>query len=242
MLSNVADSSRDLVSEDSRDQGAGEEERSHSDLARFARLDSLVCSIDAAHLHTRAHSANVEHYAVAISRRMGLHARRIARVRPAAYLHDIGKAMVPEDILSKAGPLTEAEVGHIRLHSAVGSTMLASAGLRPEVRFVRAHHERFDGGGYPDGLAGEEIPLEARIIFVADSFEAMTSDRPYRRGMSVEEALDELRRCSGTQFDPVVVDVLLGLIGDGGLVAQPVVDPPQPSPSRGAGILPPITV
>lgn len=195
-----------------------------------ARLVSLVCGIDAA----RIHSANVERYAVAISRRMGLDARRVGRVGRAAYLHDVGKAVLPEDILSKAGPLTPEEAGLVQLHSAVGATMLASAGLRAEVPFVRAHHERFDGCGYPDGLAGEEIPIEARIILVADSFEAMTSDRPYRRGMSVAEALEELQRCSGTQFDPLVVDALHGLIEDGGLVARPVVDPPQPLPLAAA--------
>jgi len=198
------------------------------ELPLFARLVSLVRRIDG------DHSANVAHYAVAISRRLGLGVRRTAHVRQAAYLHDIGKAMVPEDILSKAGPLTEEELALVRLHPAVGSTMLASAGLWPEVPLVRAHHERFDGGGYPDGLAGEEIPLEARILFVADSFDAMTSDRPYQRGMPVEDALDELRRCSGTQLDPCVVDVLLGLIQDGGLVAQPVVDPSRLSPIAGS--------
>lgn len=189
------------------------------ELVAFARLIPLVRRIDG------GHSANVERYAVAIGRRMGLDERCIAHVRRAAYLHDIGKATVPADILSKAGPLTEEELGLIRLHPAVGSTMLASAGLWPEVSLVRAHHERFDGGGYPDGLAGEGIPLEARILFVADSFDAMTSDRSYRRGMPVEEAFDELRRCSGTQFDPCVVDALLGLVEDGS-VAQPVVVPP----------------
>ena len=168
---------------------------------------------------------------MAISRRMGLDARRIARVGRAAFLHDVGKAAVPEDILSKARQLTQEEVGLVQLHSAVGATMLASAGLWAEAPFVRAHHERFDGCGYPDGLAGEEVPLEARIILVADSFEAMTSDRPYRSGVSVEEARQELLRCSGTQFDPLVVDVLLGLIADGGLVARPVVDPPLLRPA-----------
>lgn len=153
---------------------------------------------------------------------MGLGASRAAGARRAAYLHDVGKALMPADILSKTSPLTEDEAALVRLHPAVGSAMLASAGLSPEAPFVRAHHERFDGRGYPDGLGGDEIPLEARIIFVADAFEAMTSGRPYRGRMPVAEALGELRRCSGTQFDPGVVDVLLGLVADGGLVARPI--------------------
>ena len=198
------------------------------DLGLFTRLVSLVCGLGDAHLHIREHSANVERYSVAIGRRIGFDALRVARVRRAAYLHDVGKAVVPEEILSRAAPLTEQEVWLVRRHSAVGATMLTSAGLWHEAPLVRAHHERFDGGGYPDGLAGQAIPLEARIIFVADSFDAMTSDRPYRRGVPVEEALDELRRCSGTQFDPFAVEVLVGLVEDRRLAPQPVVNSPRP--------------
>jgi HD-GYP domain-containing protein (c-di-GMP phosphodiesterase class II) len=102
-------------------------------------------------------------------------------------------------------------------HPLVGEAMLVEAGLHDEARWVRSHHERFDGTGYPDGIAGHAIPLEARIIFVADSFETMTSDRPYRAGMAVEEAVAELRLCSGTQFDPAVVTAMIDLVLSGGL-------------------------
>jgi HD-GYP domain-containing protein (c-di-GMP phosphodiesterase class II) len=178
----------------------------------LAHLHGVVAGIDAEHLHTRDHSENVASYAVAIGQVLGLDGDRIVRVRRAAFLHDVGKVAVPDAILSKPEPLTSEEFEYIRLHPAVGSTMLHHAGLHDEAQWVRAHHERLDGRGYPDGLGGDEIPLEARVIFVADSFEAMTSDRPYRRGMPVEEALAELRRCAGTQFDPRVVEALAGLV------------------------------
>jgi HD-GYP domain-containing protein (c-di-GMP phosphodiesterase class II) len=134
------------------------------------------------------------------------------RLRRAAFLHDIGKVAVPSAVLCKPGPLTDAELDRIRLHPEVGGHMLEHAGLHEEARWVRHHHERVDGRGYPDGVCGDALALEARIIFVADAFEAMTSDRPYRRGMAVADAVDELRRCAGTQFDPRVVDALCDLL------------------------------
>jgi HD-GYP domain-containing protein (c-di-GMP phosphodiesterase class II) len=124
---------------------------------------------------------------------------------------------VGEGILTKPAALSEAEYDEIKLHPVVGATMLLHAGLIEEAGWVRHHHERVDGAGYPDRLAGDEVPLEARIIFVADSFEAMTSDRPYRAGMSEEEAVAELRRCSGTQFEPEIVETLARLVEEGEL-------------------------
>jgi HD-GYP domain-containing protein (c-di-GMP phosphodiesterase class II) len=138
-------------------------------------------------------------------------------LRRAALLHDIGKITVSASILSKPGRLDPHEWTQIHAHPTVGATMLMHAGLPEESRWIRHHHERIDGNGYPDQLVRDQIPLEARIIFVADSFEAMTSDRPYRPGMRVEEALAELHRCAGTQFDPRIVDALAELIGGGEL-------------------------
>ncbi|MDX6649965.1 MAG: hypothetical protein QOJ97_1916 [Solirubrobacteraceae bacterium] len=188
------------------DEDTGERERS------IAHLYELVSTIDDSHLHTRDHSENVAAYAVALGQALGLDRERVVALRRAALLHDIGKVVVSEGILTKPGPLTDAEYEEIKLHSAVGATMLLHAGLPREASWVRHHHERLDGAGYPDRLAGDAIPLEARIIFVADSFEAMTSDRPYRPGMDVADAVAELRRCSGTQFEPRIVDALLRLI------------------------------
>ena len=183
----------------------------------LAHLYALVAMIDAKHLHTRDHSENVAAYAVALGLALGLEREHVVRLRRAGLLHDIGKVAVRAAILEKPSRLTDDEFAEIRTHSIVGGMMLAHAGLGDEASWVRHHHERFDGGGYPDGLAGEAIPLESRILFVADSFEAMTSDRPYRDGMPAEDALAELRRCAGTQFDPAIVDVLERLVTSGEL-------------------------
>jgi diguanylate cyclase (GGDEF)-like protein/putative nucleotidyltransferase with HDIG domain len=178
----------------------------------LAHLYALVAATDAQQLQTRDHSENVALYAISIAQAMGLDRDHVVRLRRAALLHDLGKIAVRSDILHKPGPLTPEEFAEIRTHPVVGAAMARHAGLEEESEWIRHHHERIDGAGYPDGLAGHEIPFEARIIFVADAFEAMTSDRPYRRGMDVPEAIEELRSCAGTQFDPVVVDALVGLV------------------------------
>jgi diguanylate cyclase (GGDEF)-like protein len=180
--------------------------------SKLAHLHALVTMIDAQHLHTRDHSENVAAYAVALGRALGLDGDHIVRLRQAAHFHDIGKVAVSSAILNKPSPLSPSEMAEMRLHPAVGATMLMHAGLHDEARWIRCHHECVDGSGYPHGLRGEAIPFEARIIFVADAFEAMTSDRPYSVGVSVEAALDELRACAGTQFDPAVVEALVDLV------------------------------
>ncbi|MBC7106872.1 MAG: HD-GYP domain-containing protein, partial [Firmicutes bacterium] len=130
----------------------------------------------------------------------------------AALLHDLGKVAVPQEILLKPGPLADEEREEIRQHPVLGVMILQPAGFPPGVLVaIRHHHEDYDGGGYPDGLRGEEIPLAARLIRVADAFDAMTSARPYREPMAPEEALRELRRGAGRQFDPVLVELFLRL-------------------------------
>jgi diguanylate cyclase (GGDEF)-like protein/putative nucleotidyltransferase with HDIG domain len=175
-------------------------------------LHALVATIDSQHLNTRDHSQNVAAYAAAIGERMGLSRERIVLLRRAALFHDIGKVAVRRDVLNKPSRLTDAEFEEIRVHTVVGGAMLHHSGFEIEADWVRHHHERLDGRGYPDGLLGAEIPIEARIIHVADSFEAMTSDRPYHHGRPVGEAVDELRRCAGTQFEPRVVEALVELL------------------------------
>ena len=182
-----------------------------------AHLYALVAMIDAQQLHTRDHSENVAAYTVAIAQALGLGRDRVVKLRRAAMLHDVGKIAVPSAVLAKPGRLTEEEFAQIREHPVVGGLMLSHAGLTEESTWIRGHHERVDGGGYPDGLRRSQIPLESRILFVADAFEAMTSDRPYQAGMPVEEALAELRRCAGTQFDARVVTVLSELVRSGKL-------------------------
>ena len=165
---------------------------------------------------------SVASYAVAIGQRLGLTGERILRLRRAAFLHDIGKIGVRSEVLVKPARLTDAEFEEIKAHPGLGARILAQANLDEEAGWVIAHHERIDGAGYPNRLRGDEIPLEARILFVADSFEAMTSDRPYRDGRETPEALDELRRCSSTQFDPDVVDALIALVESGDLAVLAV--------------------
>jgi HD-GYP domain-containing protein (c-di-GMP phosphodiesterase class II) len=134
-------------------------------------------------------------------------------VRRGALLHDIGKMGIPDAILFKPGPLTEEEWEMMRQHPTHAYDMLSPiAYLRPVLHIPYCHHEKWDGTGYPRGLKGGEIPLAARIFAVVDAYDAMTSDRPYRPAMSHEEAIAELRRCAGTQFDPEVVDVFLRVI------------------------------
>jgi two-component system, cell cycle response regulator len=133
----------------------------------------------------------------------------------AAELHDVGKMAIPDAILSKPGALDEQEWAFMRRHTIFGERILSAApALLPVAKVVRSTHERYDGDGYPDRLAGEEIPLGARIIAVCDAFHAMISNRPYRKGMNMEEALEELQRCSGTQFDPAVVDAFREAFGE----------------------------
>jgi polar amino acid transport system substrate-binding protein len=159
------------------------------------------------------HAAQVATYAVAIGQEMGLPTERIELIRQSAFLHDIGKLAIPEVILHKPGKLTEIEYQFVKKHADIGADLLASTeGLKHLAPFVRHHHERWDGCGYPMGLAGEEIPLEARILNVCDSVESMASDRPYHRGMSIREITDEIRRCAGSQFDPQVAEVFGNLI------------------------------
>jgi putative nucleotidyltransferase with HDIG domain len=144
--------------------------------------------------------------AEAVARHLGLSPHVTEQVRQAAQLHDIGKIAIPNAILEKAGPLSVQEWVFIRRHTIIGERILNAAPALAEVaRLVRSSHERYDGGGYPDALVGDVIPIGSRIISVCDAFDAMTSDRPYRLAMTPHDALAELERCSGTQFDPEVV-------------------------------------
>jgi len=142
----------------------------------------------------------------AVSRELGLSVEELTEVRRAAALHDIGKVAIPDAILHAPRALTEDEWVYMRQHTIIGERIIGAAPeLAGVASIVRSSHERFDGGGYPDGLAGEEIPLGARIVAVCDAYDAMVTDRAYRAAQTPEAALAELRRCAGTQFDPRVV-------------------------------------
>src|ERR671933_299947 len=173
--------------------------------ARYRAAASLAKAVDARDTYTGSHSERVADLSARIARRLGCDVEQVELTRLAASLHDLGKLAIPEEILRKPGPLTDAERLVLERHPQIGFRMLESLGVDPVADLVLHHHERWDGGGYPDGLRGEAIPLGARIIFVADAYDAMTSDRVYRSKRSSEAALAELRRCAGTQFDPGIV-------------------------------------
>jgi two-component system cell cycle response regulator len=161
-----------------------------------------------------AHAREVAELAGAVALGLGLGRRAREDVARAAELHDIGKLAMPPEVLAKPGPLDPAERSLLRRHTLVGEAMIGAAPtLRAVALLVRASHERWDGRGYPDGLEGEEIPLGARIVAVCDAFSAMCEARPYGRVLSEAEALAELRRCSGSQFDPRVVDAFCRVRG-----------------------------
>jgi diguanylate cyclase (GGDEF)-like protein len=173
--------------------------------ARYRAAASLAKAVDARDTYTGSHSERVGELAAKVATRLGLPAEQVELTRLAGSLHDLGKLAIPEEILRKPGALTDSERLVLERHPQIGFRMLDSLGVDPVADLVLHHHERWDGTGYPDGLRGEQIPLSARIIFVTDAYDAMTSDRIYRPKRSVQAALAELERCAGTQFDPGIV-------------------------------------
>ena len=163
--------------------------------------------------YTGEHSEEVLDLVEQVARGLALDEQEVQRIRYAALLHDIGKVAIPDDILNKPAKLTDEEFEMMKTHTIVGERILrAIPGLGGVARIVRSEHERFDGTGYPDGLKGEEIPIGARIILACDAYHAMTSDRPYREAMDHREAIRELGKHAGTQFDPQVTEVLIGAL------------------------------
>ena len=186
----------------------------------LASVQSLADALEVKDPYTRGHSVRVSNYASTIARTMGLDSEFIRQVELGGHVHDIGKIGVRESVLNKVGHLTDEEYEHIMTHPVVGWRILSPL-LRDAPRalaIVRSHHERLDGRGVPDGLAGDAIPLEARITAVADAFDAMTSGRPYRAGgFTVDDAVAELKHYRGTQFDPSVVDAFVSAIQSGAI-------------------------
>jgi ribonuclease P protein subunit RPR2 len=181
----------------------------------LATMKSLAQVIEAKDRTTRGHLDRTQAYGVALAERVDPSLAERPTLGYGFFLHDIGKVGIPEHILCKDGPLTSAEWQVMRSHPVLGAQIVAPiAFLADAIELIRHHHERFDGNGYPDGLAGEEIPLEARIFSIADSFDAMTSDRPYRGSIGLDRALDEIRAGSGTQFDPGIVEIFIDMIVD----------------------------
>jgi ribonuclease P protein subunit RPR2 len=194
----------------------------------FATMKSLAQVVEAKDSTTRGHLDRTQGYGLALARLVDAEVAASPDLGNGFFLHDIGKVGIPEAILCKPGPLTDREWEIMRTHPSVGAQIIEPMRfLGDAAQIVRHHHERFDGWGYPDRLRGREIPLAARIFSVADSFDAMTSDRPYRRAMGVDRALGEIQAGAGTQFDPEIAEVFLDLIEehppadwDGGLLHE----------------------
>lgn len=184
-------------------------------------IEALEQTLAAKHCYTEGHSRRVSDLSAALARAAGLPQDEVRAVELAARFHDIGKIGIRDDVLNKRGPLTDGEIEHIRTHPLVAERILspidAFAAVLP---LVKHEHERFDGNGYPDGLRGGAIPLGARIIAIADTYDALVTDRVYRRGCSAEAALAEIGRCAGTQFDPHLVELFARLAREGALAPE----------------------
>jgi putative nucleotidyltransferase with HDIG domain len=175
-------------------------------------LEAMGDALDLRDQETEGHSRRVTAYTIALAQAMGVDANNLRTIARGAFLHDIGKIATPDSILLKPGRLTAEEMAIMKQHCGRGYEMVSKIPfLREAAEIIYAHQERFDGTGYPRGLRGEEIPLGARIFAIADSLDAMTSDRPYRRGTSYAAATEDIIRCSGQQFDPRIVQVFLSL-------------------------------
>jgi diguanylate cyclase (GGDEF)-like protein len=213
---------RDRVSVYSSDNGEAlspEEKAEHAQRASLIRtVHALARAVDAKDGYTHLHSQRVAFYAATLAVSLGLAAERVDMIRTAGVLHDVGKIGITDGILLKPGPLSEEEFEEMRRHSELGRDIIAGAGMTEIADWVLHLHERYDGGGYPNGVAGEAIPIESRILAAADALEAMTYPRVYRPALTMNDALAELERGAGSQFDPVVALKLVELVGKGELV------------------------
>lgn len=191
----------------------------------YNTVETLVRTIQAKDPYTSGHSTRVSRYSLLIAEKLGMSTREKHQTYLASMLHDIGKIGIPDELLNRPGKLSEEEMEQVRGHVEVGASMLEMLGeMHPIVPLIRHHHEAYDGSGYPDGLRGEEIPLISRIVAVADIYDAMTSDRPYRTRRTHQESIDEIRRVTGTKLDPRVVGAFIQVLSE---IA------PAPSPSTG---------
>jgi putative two-component system response regulator len=172
-------------------------------------IEALVFALEAKDRYTAGHSRRVAEIAVAIGSELGLSANDMEDLRWGGLLHDVGKIAVDQLIQNKPGKLTPGEYEHIMIHAQVGAGIVKPVVSERVVEMIEHHHDRYDGGGIHQVVAGDDIPLAARVLAVADAFDAMTSERPYRKAMSIKEALDEIKRCTDTQFDPEVIAAFL---------------------------------
>lgn len=191
----------------------GARQKLHRGYAQF--VGSLATALDARDRYTAGHSQRVSQYSVATAEAMGLDRDYVERIRMGAQLHDIGKIGIPDSVLQKPGRLTAEEFAKVKEHPVIGRWILEGVeGLAPYLDVVELHHENWDGSGYPHGQAGEATPMDARIVHVSDAYDAMTSNRSYRSSMTHEQAIAELLRCAGTQFDARIVEIFVKLPGE----------------------------
>jgi putative nucleotidyltransferase with HDIG domain len=218
---------RDLTSSFNHAAGAIREARETLQRAYVESVGSLASALDARDCYTAGHSRRVSELACATAAALGATACDLDAIRTGALLHDIGKIGISDTVLQKPGKLTREEFAIIRQHPEIGRKILEGVhGFAPYLDVVELHHENWDGTGYPHGQSGEATPLAARIVHVSDAYDAMTTDRPYRRGMSHARAISILRECAGTQFDPRVVEVFARLA----IALDPDVWPEAPGP------------
>ena len=224
VLMAVADQAGLAVEQAQRDAAGTGGALEQSQELRLAAVMLLAETLDLRDAGTAQHSRTVGAYARHTAIALGLSPERVERIHAAGVLHDLGKLGIADAILHKPGALNDAEWKEIQRHPEIGGRILEHAGLEDIAVWVRAHHERVDGRGYPKGIAGAQVPIEARILAVADAYEAMVADRPYRAGIPPAEARAELIRCAGTQFDTAVVEAFLASVesSEDELAAEPL--------------------
>ena len=195
-----------------------EMEKQNEELAKASikTVQALAGAVDAKDHYTRGHSWRVAEYSAMIAKELGLDTEQIEKIKYEAIMHDVGKIGIPDSVLNKGGKLSDVEYGMIKLHTTLGSEIISKIGSDKDAfAAARSHHERYDGKGYPDHLKGEEIPFNARIICVADSYDAMNSDRIYRKALPKNVIREEMIKGRGTQFDPKILDIFLKLFDEG---------------------------
>lgn len=204
---------RDIIKKQQREEL--DKRKKHMEEMSLQLMQMLSTTLEAKDEYTRGHSHRVAEYSVLIARELGWNEKDLENLKNAAYLHDIGKIGIPDTILNKPTKLTDEEFSIIKEHTTIGANILKNISLIDHVQeIVRNHHERYDGNGYPDGLKGEEIPIRARIVAVADSYDAMSSQRIYRNQLPLEKIIRELEHNKGTQFDPEIADIFLKLLSE----------------------------
>ncbi|KIL42719.1 hypothetical protein KP77_33490 [Jeotgalibacillus alimentarius] len=194
------------------------EESFHHISEKLASLKNVAKKVEGKDRYTAKHSQRVAEYSVGIARKMKMNTSHLNKLTHAAFLHDIGKINVPEEILNKPGKLTEEEYEIIKQHPADGAEMVAQTYYKDLAPIIHQHHERLDGSGYPDGLKGDEILIEAKIIAVSDTFDALTEDRVYRKAWTAESALEEIKENKGILYDATVVDLFEEVLREDGKI------------------------